>query len=58
MGIHLFSCVSTEADVALAGFQSSMKEFRGWLGYRERLEFLQKLESLARTYPRMLRYPS
>ncbi|GJE87785.1 Ulp1 protease domain-containing protein [Phanerochaete sordida] len=29
------------------GFQSSLKEFRGWLGYRERLEVLQKLETLA-----------
>jgi sentrin-specific protease 1 len=31
-----------------AGFQSSLREFRGWLGYRERLEELQKLEDLAR----------
>lgn len=43
-------CLCAEADVASAGFQSSLKEFRGWLGYRERLEVLQKLEGLARKH--------
>ncbi|EKM49026.1 uncharacterized protein PHACADRAFT_154750, partial [Phanerochaete carnosa HHB-10118-sp] len=33
-----------------SGFRSSMREFRGWLGYRERLELLQKLEDMRRAY--------
>lgn len=35
--------------VHTGAFSSSLNEFQGWLGYRERLEGLQKVEVLART---------